>query len=160
MTAIAHQHTGLQVADVQRAGDFYTQVFGGRWRVKPLVMGPPGAGGFMNGPDEMSFELGMVELPCGSIVEFFNFDAEPRPDWVRENSGLMPHIGIQVDDVEATVAKAESLGGKRAWAEITPFGSAQVMYLQDPDGNTVEVIDVTAEELVGELLAFFPDAKP
>lgn len=160
MTAVAHQHVGLRVADIERAGDFYVEVFGAEWIVRPVTMGPPAAAGFMNGPPETVFQLGMVSLPGGAFVEFFQFDPEVRPDWVRENTGLMPHFGIQVDDVEATVARAEELGAKRAWPEIAPFGRARVMYMQDPDGNTIEVIDVPAGELVEDLLELFPEGVP
>lgn len=157
----SHQHVGLRVGDVQRAGDFYVQVFGAEWRVLPITMGPDhGAAGFMNGPPQTAFNLGMVALPDGAIVEFFHFTGDDQPEWLRENAGLMPHFGITVEDTEATVKRAEELGATRAWEEITPFGRASVMYLQDPDGNTIEVIDVSADELVDELVTFFPDGKP
>jgi catechol 2,3-dioxygenase-like lactoylglutathione lyase family enzyme len=160
VTAITHQHVGLVVDDVDTAVEFYVGVFGGELLVRPVTMGPPGAAGFMNGPAELDFQVAMVGLPGGAIVEFFCFGGDHVPDWVRPNVGLMPHMGIQVDDVVATLERAETAGGERQWGEVIPFGRAQVMYVRDPFGNTIELIDVSAEDLIADLLELFPEGKP
>ena len=160
MPAVAHQHVGLSVADVERAASFYVEVFGADWLVKPVTMGPPDAAAFMNGPEGTSFRLAMVALPGGAFVELFEFEGEETPQWLRENSGQMPHMGIQVDDVEQALALAERGGGKRLWPEIMEYGAAQVMYMHDPDGNTIELIDVPTSTLIADVLANFPEGTP
>lgn len=153
MTAVAHQHVGLSVADVERAASFYVEVFGAEWLVKPVTMGPPDAAVFMNGPADTAFKLAMVGFPQGVFMELFEFVGDEKPAWLRANTGQMPHVGIQVEDVEHTLALAESRGAKRLWPEIMSFGRAWVMYMHDPDGNTIEIIDVPAATLIDDVLA-------
>lgn len=160
MTAVAHQHVGLSVADVERAASFYVDVFDADWLVKPITMGPPDAAAFMNGPEGTSFKLAMVAFPGGTFVELFEFQGEEKPDWLRDNAGQMPHMGIQVSNVEQALAAAESRGAKRLWPDIMEYGAAQVMYMHDPDGNTIELIDVPTSTLVADVLANFPDGTP
>jgi len=120
LPAIAHQHVGLVVDDINRAVAFYVDVFGASVLVRPFTMGPPAAGGFMNGPEDMSLQLAMVSLPGNAFIELFFFSETNSPEWVRPNRGLMPHMGIQVDDVTATLARAESAGASRQCDQDRP----------------------------------------
>lgn len=160
MTAVTHQHVGLAVADVERAAAFYTEVFGAEWLVKPVTMGPPDAAAFMNGPEGTSFRLAMLALKGGAFVELFEFEGDAKPDWLRDNTGQMPHMGIQVENVKRALALAEGRGGKRLWPEVMEYGQAQVMYIHDPDGNTIELIDVPTSTLIADVLANFPEGTP
>jgi catechol 2,3-dioxygenase-like lactoylglutathione lyase family enzyme len=150
----------MVVADVESAGNFYVEVFGAEWRVRPIVMGPPDAAFFMAGPAETSFDLAMVGLGDGSVIELFHFRGEQVPDWLRPNAGLMPHMCIQVDDVAAALARAERLGATRVWDDAVAHGPGQVIYIRDPDGNAIEVIDVSVDVLIGTVLESFPDGRP
>ena len=46
-----------------------------------------------------------------------------------------------VDDVEAALAKAESLGGTRMMGPETVMEDVEIGLFQDPEGNTVGVVD-------------------
>jgi catechol 2,3-dioxygenase-like lactoylglutathione lyase family enzyme len=161
MTPPAHHHVGLTVDDLELAVAFYVGVFDAELLVAPITMGPPGAAAFMNGPAELSYDFAIVALPGSSSIELFRFPAgELAPDWLRPNAGLMPSMGIQVDDVTVTAARAEAAGGTRLWPALIPFGRAELMYVQDPFGNTIELIDVSLSELVADLHDAFPESKP
>ncbi len=45
---------------------------------------------------------------------------------------------VGVDDVEAALARAEALGGRRSWSEGVP-GTLIVGRFSDPEGNVVGV---------------------
>ena len=102
----------------------------------------------------------MVGLPGGVFVELFEFDGHERPDWLRGNTGQLPHMENQVEDVQRALTLAELRGGKRLWPEIKEYGTAKVMYMHDPDGNTIELIDVPTSTLIADVLANFPDGTP
>ena len=56
-----------------------------------------------------------------------------RPVWppVTGHQRTMMHLDVQVDDLDAAVADAESLGAELA--EIQPHANVRVMF--DPDGH-------------------------
>jgi uncharacterized protein len=47
---------------------------------------------------------------------------------------------VGVDDVEATLAKAESLGGKRVMGPMTILDSMVIGQFTDPEGNLIGVV--------------------
>ena len=42
MSAAAIHHIGLQVSDIERAGDFYCTALGAHWLVRPVTFEGPG----------------------------------------------------------------------------------------------------------------------
>jgi uncharacterized protein len=56
--------------------------------------------------------------------------------------GIAPHVTIYiaVPDVEAALAKAEQLGGKRLFGPDTPMPGITLGQFQDPEGNTIGVL--------------------
>ena len=155
-----HQHVGLLVEDLDRAVDFYVDVFDAKHLLRPVKLGPPYAAVVMDGPPETAYEFAMVAITEGTFIEFFRFPGDDKPAWLRPNRGLIPHMGLQVDDVEATLVRAEKAGGSRVWPEVGSFGTAKMIYLKDPDGNNIEIMDMSTDEIIGELIAQFPEAKP
>lgn len=110
-------HFEVPYDDAERAGAFYTEAFG--WSLRPvpqmpytmLTTGPsdqgvPNEAGFING--------GMLERAAG----------------VRG-----PVLTIDVDDIEATLVKVESLGGSTV-APKEPVGDLGFSaYFTDTEGN-------------------------
>ena len=71
-----------------------------------------------------------------------------------------PTSRVHVEDTDATLARVEAAGGKRIWPEVDRFGRARVIYVQDPDGNVVELLDKPPADIAGALLRWFPEATP
>ncbi len=159
MKAAAIQHVALVVKDIEKAGRFYEEAFGAKWRVKAVTLGPPGASGVFEGPVNLSVETAMLEL-SGCLLELFAFNGESSPSWLDKREVLVPHLAIQIDDLPACLTRVEKAGGSRVWPEPMRIGRSLAIYVRDLDGNTFELMDATAEELVGHLLTAFPDAAP
>lgn len=159
MQAAAVHHVGLVVDDIEHAGRFYRQAFGARWRMTPVTFGPPGAAGVFEGPEDLSFHTGMLEL-SGVLLELFAFNGKSSPDWLTGQPVLVPHLALQVDDVPACLERVQAAGGSRVWPEVMQVGRSQALYVRDPDGNAIELLGSSADDFVEDLLAIFPDARP
>jgi catechol 2,3-dioxygenase-like lactoylglutathione lyase family enzyme len=158
MTAAVH-HVGLQVADIERAGEFYRHALGASWLVLPLTFEGRGAEQAM-GAEGVRLRLAMVGIGDAAI-ELFQFLAPAIPEWARRpREGRLPHLAVQVEDVDAALERVESAGGRRLWPAVDRFGAARVIYVTDPDGNVVELLDRPPSDIVGALLRWFPHAAP
>ena len=104
----------ISTADASRARRFYGEVFG--WPVNAI--------------DETYVVVGGDDgRPTGGI-------GQAGPD--------SPYVGIviyfRVDDVDATLARAERLGGGRRLEPQTVPGQGRMAVFVDPDGNEVGVL--------------------
>lgn len=157
MTRIHHH--GLRVADVERAGRFYCDALGGEWLTLPVTLEGRGAEQAVATPGAR-LRMALIGFGCGA-VELFEFVEPAIPDWARAPvAGTIPHLALQVEDVDLALTRAEALGGRRLWPAVDRFGSARAIYLADPDGNVVELLDRPPEDIAGSLKRWFPEADP
>ena len=102
--------------DPDRTQKFYAELFG--WTITP----GPGAPGY-----------GIVDTGAGEGAIGGGIGASAGPD---DSTGVK--IYLRVDDLEAYLARAEQLGGKRVGEPMElPEGWGTVALLTDPDGNQV-----------------------
>jgi catechol 2,3-dioxygenase-like lactoylglutathione lyase family enzyme len=96
-----------------------------------------------------------------SHFELFEFREPRRPMRPpHATHGNILHVCVQVEDVEATLARAEMLGGRRLWPAIERWGTAQAIYVADPDGNVIELIDTPINDVVEMTHEMFPNTNP
>jgi glyoxylase I family protein len=152
-------HVGLQVRDVDRAGDFYCAALGGRRLTRPMILEGHAAEQAVETPGA---RLRMAMIGFGeAAVELFEFLEPELPGWARQRSGgSIPHLAVQVDDVDAVLERIEAAGGRRLWPQVDRFGRGRVIYAADPDGNVIELLDQSAEQVASTLIRWFPDAAP
>jgi predicted enzyme related to lactoylglutathione lyase len=76
-------------------------------------------------------------------------DANVNPDGIGIGGGIGPgpegysgHVTfyVEVPDVEAALAKAESLGGSRMMGPEKPMEGVEIGLFNDPEGHTVGVV--------------------
>lgn len=134
-------HVGLRVAILDRATAFYS-VLGATPLCPPIDLTGQGAALAMAAGPGVHYRIGLLGFPDGSGVELFEFGDDP-PRWLEpaRPEQRLPHLGIQVDDVDAALDRAEAAGGSRLWRRPGRWGSVRVIYLHDPDGNVVELLD-------------------
>ena len=159
MAPALFHHVGLQVSDIERSGDFYCAVFGAHWLVRPVTFEGPGADQAM-GLEGVALRLAMVGLADGA-VELFQFLGSVVPDWASvPREGRLPHLALQVDDTDAALQRVEAAGGRRVWPAVDRFGAARVVYVADPDGNVIELLDRPPSDIASALVRWFPDGDP
>jgi catechol 2,3-dioxygenase-like lactoylglutathione lyase family enzyme len=148
----AHHHVGVRVSDLDAACRFYVGALGAQVLVKPYVVrgavadAITGCAGAAMHMCQLGFEPGFVEL--------FQFEttAGPPPEPVPYVHQNVLHFGLQVDDVEATLARVEAHGGSRVFSP-RPLGDTTFCYCRDPDGNVIELADAGMDHIVGLVAA-------
>ncbi|MCW3063286.1 MAG: hypothetical protein JWN32_458 [Solirubrobacterales bacterium] len=161
MATTVHHHVGLRVTDLERSARFYLDAFeGAHYKALPFTMDGEFAELVFDGPPGVSFDCCMIEFDAGTI-ELFEFTHPVHPaEPVHATRGNILHFGIQVDDVPGALERVEAAGGKRLWPGINPWGTAKVVYVLDPDGNVLELIDASMDEIVELTFETFPEANP
>lgn len=152
-------HQGLMVADLERAVAFYVGAFGGRQLTLPVILEGPAAEMVMDAPPGTRYEMSLVSIGSGA-VELFRFVGPERPAWAGRRPGRLPHFGLEVDDVAAALERVEHAGGHRLFDQVERFGRARVIYVADPDGNVIELLDSPLATIAAETIRMFPEAAP
>jgi catechol 2,3-dioxygenase-like lactoylglutathione lyase family enzyme len=155
-----HHHFGLVVSDLERALEFYGVALGAEVLARPFVIESDEVAVNLGGPPGMKIEQAMMRVPPGTMIELFGFRGEALPDWVGRRPGRVPHFAFQVDDVAATLELVERNGGSRLWPRISDSGRARIVYCQDPDGNVIELTDVSVDAMVEIVHDVFPASRP
>lgn len=106
-------HFEIGVRDKDKSGKFYSQLFD--WKTE---LAPDGSGALMlrTGTD-ISGHLNALGHEPHNYTIFY----------------------IMVDDIAATVAKAEQLGGKKLVGPLPVGPDGQFAWIRDPEGNVVGV---------------------
>jgi catechol 2,3-dioxygenase-like lactoylglutathione lyase family enzyme len=147
------------VGDLERARRFYTEAFDGRPLTMPVVLEGAAAEMVMAGPSGARYAMCLIRIGSAT-VELFSFIGESRPAWERRADGRLPHFGLQVDDVGEALERVERAGGRRLFDRVERWGRAQVVYVADPDGNVIELLDASVEAIAEEAIRMFPGAAP
>ena len=159
MSSIVQHHYGLMVGDIERAAGFYEAAFGGHRLTLPVVLAGTAAEMVMEGPPGTSYEMCLVGVGS-TAVELFRFVGDVQPRWAGGVRRRLPHLGLQVDDVEAALERVERAGGRRLFEQVERWGRARVIYAADPDGNVLELLDAPLQTIVDEAIRMFPEAAP
>jgi catechol 2,3-dioxygenase-like lactoylglutathione lyase family enzyme len=157
--SVLQHHQGLMVEDIERALRFYTEAFGGRPLTLPVVLEGRSAEMVMAGPPGTRYSMCLIRIGSAT-VELFSFLGGARPAWARASEGRLPHFGLQVDDVDAALERVERAGGSRVFGRVERWGRVRVIYVADPDGNVIELLDGPPEAIAEEAIRMFPQAAP
>lgn len=125
-------HVALRVRDVAQSLAFYEGVLGFREAFR------------VNRPDG-SLGLIYVQFGADQFVELFEGGDEGRqPDPPPKGSGFL-HFCLTVEDLAATLAELRRKGldlGERAGEPYRGTSGALIYFIQDPDGNKVELAEL------------------
>ena len=134
-------HIGLCVADADRAQRFYEEGLGFSHSHDLEIKGEPTAT-LLRLPD---VELRAIYLKHGeTVLELLHY---PTPGVVKGDAPRplnrlgLTHLSFLVEDLDATLARLESLGGQLLpETRIEPGGGVAAVFLTDPDGTLVELV--------------------
>ena len=113
-------HVVLRVADLDRSIAFYRDVLGCR--------------------EERRVEsISLVQMRAGeSLIDLIPVPSEPDPE-----GGNMDHFALRIDPFDAANLRRHLAGHGIAVGEVASRygaeGSVPSLYIEDPDGNTVEL---------------------
>jgi catechol 2,3-dioxygenase-like lactoylglutathione lyase family enzyme len=139
----AIRHTGLVVADLQRALNFWCDVLGFRV-VKTMDESGPHIDAMM-GLRDVRVTTAKLAAPDGSLIELLRFHSHPdQPRWngTPYSTGLT-HIALMVDDLDQLVSKLTYEGVSfPAPPQYSPDGYARVIYAKGPEGVLLELVEI------------------
>ena len=149
MAPVTFSHIGITVTDLDRAVEFYSNVFG-----LYVIMGPTtikhddSAIGQMCddvfGEGWGSFRIAHLSTGDGIGIEIFEFPNSVKPENNFEywKSGVF-HFCVQDPDLEGLVQKVIAHGGKQRMRQVRHYYPGEkpyrMVYCEDPFGNIVEV---------------------
>jgi catechol 2,3-dioxygenase-like lactoylglutathione lyase family enzyme len=143
---ISADHTGITVANLERSLAFWRDVLGFErshtahqtGELAEQITGVKGA----------ELKLAVVKAPNGHKIELLEYLAPPdqkRAD-VRPCDVGHVHVALLVDDLDAIMERIGASGWKAAGKPQTlktgPNAGKCVVYVRDPDGTTIEFMQV------------------
>ena len=135
------RHTGLVVADLDRAIEFWCVAFGFKvWK----QMEESG--------ENLDSAIGLKNVAVttvklidsnGAILELLHFRSHPDiPEWMGTlfSTGLT-HIALTVEDVEAACKKVVDLGGSHQPVGVSSDGQVKMTFCRGPEGLLLELVE-------------------
>ena len=129
ITAIGH--VAFRVTDLDRALDFYCGVLGFREAFR------------LDREDLPSPWIVYIQVAPGHFIELFPGATKVGPQ-PGEDAGYN-HFCLLVDDIDATVRQLAERGLPIEGAPIKGIDNNYQYWVADPDGNRIELMQITAE---------------
>lgn len=133
-------HVGHCVSDLPRSRRFYEEALGFTHQRDLAVPDDP-ASRLLRVPAPVGMTAVYLELD-GFVLELLHFDREgnaaPRERDVTEPG--LTHLSFSVDDIAATCARVQELGGEVL--TDTDMGGHAIM-VRDPDGQLIELLPMS-----------------
>lgn len=147
-------HLALRVSDIERSGNFYVEALGARWLTRPIELEGREAEIVMQSPPGTRMKYAFIGFATG-IFELIEF-VEPRVPTAATSSwedGIL-HYCFTVSDVPAALERIVAHGGRQL-EDIHTVGepSISVAFAADPDGNTIQLLDIDMDEVVERVVA-------
>ncbi len=152
---LAVDHVGFTVSDLDRSIDWYSTLLDEPPLLRRVwdesyigdVVGYPGC----------RMDCALWRLPGGSMLELLRYEQPEGAsvDMETFNAGNA-HLCLQVADLDAQYRRLRAIAAFRSEQPVAipagPYRGGRVCYLRDPDGISVELIELPAAglELSGE----------
>jgi catechol 2,3-dioxygenase-like lactoylglutathione lyase family enzyme len=138
MSELTAHHVGITVENFERAVDFYRDVLGLELLDRFSVGGEAFATGV--GVDGASAEFAHLDAD-GARIELVSY--EPESDPMGESAVNRPgavHVGLSTEDLDAFDESLPDDVETLSSPQRTESGT-KILFLRDPEGNLVEVIE-------------------
>ena len=144
---IAADHTGITVSNLERSLAFWRDILGFEFSHSAHQKGEMVEQ--ITGVQGAELKLAVVKAPGGHKIELLEYLA---PADRKKDAQLQPcdvghvHIALTVKNLEPLLQKIADSGWKAAGKPQTltkgPNGGKRVIYVRDPDGTTIELMEM------------------
>jgi len=141
---ISADHTGITVSNLERSLAFWRGVLG--FEISHTAHQTGAIAKEITGVAGAELKLAVLRAPGGHKIELLEYLAPPD----RKRLALKPcdvgsvHVAILVDDLDAALESIAASGWKAAGKSQTlktgPNAGKRVVYVRDPDGTTIELM--------------------
>jgi catechol 2,3-dioxygenase-like lactoylglutathione lyase family enzyme len=149
-TILAADHTGITVSNLERSLDFWQNVLGFEFSHSAHQTGERPEQ--ITGVKGAELKLAVLKTPSGHKIELLEYFAPAD----RQRVNLRPcdvghvHVALTVDDLDAVLKKIAESGWEAAGEPQTlkqgPNTGKRVVYVRDPDGTTIEFMQMPAQQ--------------
>ena len=146
---IGADHTGITVSNLERSLAFWRDVLGFEFSHSAHQKGERPEQ--ITGVKGAELKLAVLKTPGGHKIELLQYFA-PQD---RKDLDLRPcdvghvHVALTVDDLDAVLRKIAESGWKAAGEPQAltsgPNAGKRVVYVRDPDGTTIEFMQMPAK---------------
>ena len=143
---IAADHTGITVSNLERSLAFWQNVLG--FELSHRARQTAELASDITGVAGAEISIAVVKAPGGHKIELLEYLAPAD----RKHVDLRPcdvghvHIALTVDNLDAVLSAIAASGWKAAGKPQTlqtgPNAGKRVVYVRDPDGTTIEFMEV------------------
>ena len=141
----ATDHTGITVSNLERSLEFWQNVLGFGFSHRAHQSGEMVEQ--ITGVKGAELKLAVVKAPDGHKIELLEYLAPPDR---KQHAGLRPcdvgsvHVAFTVENLDPLLEKIAASGWKAAGKPQTlnygPNAGKRVIYVRDPDGTTIELM--------------------
>ncbi|HZJ37526.1 MAG TPA: VOC family protein [Chthoniobacterales bacterium] len=142
---LAPDHTGITVSDLERSLAFWRDLLG--FEVSHRTHQTGAMAEEITGVSGAEISLVVLRAPGGHKIELLQYDA---PSDRKQHIDIRPcdvghaHVALVVDDLDAVVSAIGGAGwspaGKPQTLQSGPNAGRRVVYVRDPDGTTIELM--------------------
>ncbi|HZR04952.1 MAG TPA: VOC family protein [Candidatus Udaeobacter sp.] len=140
-------HTGITVSNLERSLGFWRDVLG--FELSHTAHQTGEMASEITGVSGAEIKLAVLKAPGGHKIELLEYLAPPER---KRHVDLQPcdvglvHVALIVDDLETILRAINASGWKAAGKPQTlqagPNAGKRVVYVRDPDGTTIEFMEV------------------
>jgi catechol 2,3-dioxygenase-like lactoylglutathione lyase family enzyme len=144
---ISADHTGITVSNLERSLTFWRDVLGFELSHTAHQTGKMACD--ITGVEGAELRLAVVKTPGGHKIELLEYRG---PSNRKQHVDLSPcdvghvHVALIVDDLDAILGAIKASGwkavGKPQTLQSGPNAGKRVVYVHDPDGTTIEFMQV------------------
>ena len=145
------EHIGIQVRDVARSARFYEEHLGFTL-VARFSKSEPYVQRVVGYHPDVTLEIAMLAIPGTEVqLEILEYRGVARTpvDTSTANPGTA-HFSLFVDDLDALYARLRSAGvefvSEVQTATAGPLAGGRLVYMKDPDGIRVELVEPARDE--------------
>jgi catechol 2,3-dioxygenase-like lactoylglutathione lyase family enzyme len=141
---VSTDHTGITVSNLERSLEFWRDVLGFEFSHSAHQKGDLAQE--ITGVDGAEIKLAVLKTPGGHKIELLEYLAPTD----RKRATLRPcdvgsvHVALLVNDLDAVLAQIAASGWEAAGKPQTlskgPNAGKRVVYVRDPDGTTIELM--------------------
>jgi catechol 2,3-dioxygenase-like lactoylglutathione lyase family enzyme len=144
---VSADHTGITVSNLERSLAFWRDVLG--FELSHTAHQKCELAQEITGVEGAEIKLAVLKAPGGHKIELLQYLAPAD----RRSANLRPcdvgavHLALLVHDLDAVLERiAESdwkAAGKPQTLQSGPNGGKRVVYVRDPDGTTIELMQIS-----------------
>ena len=147
--AITMNHTGFVVTDLDRSLEFYRDALG--LDVERRTESSAPALSQIVGYDNARIRVALLTGTDGHLLELIQYlnpvgTKRLAEEQYQRNLSGATHLAFLVDDIEAVHARLMQAGGTKLNPPVDTRPGVKACYLQDPDGNWVELLQDEAHK--------------